>query len=253
MSAAAHGDGALRHVLEGARRELRCGQNKLTVLSTQVDPYRLDTPAGHRDGAWLAEQLDRLVGGERRIHWRGLHYAIVAAGDIRKPNGKIYRNTDEDWKWLINNVGRAARWLDYIDFDRIVDNRNSEPVIHRKPSIAPATWVSVGLHITIPDGDSLEPYASVTGFDGRQPYAMTIFGEKTTLDDVLHATKQGFDAMDKRFDSMDRRMDQLDIKVKMVYEVLDKWPSPSEVDDLFYRIAYIEKHLKIKRRTRKAA
>src|SRR5712691_1450082 len=49
--------GALRRVIENARREMRCSRNRLTVLSTQVDPYRLDTPAGHRDGAWLAEQL----------------------------------------------------------------------------------------------------------------------------------------------------------------------------------------------------
>jgi hypothetical protein len=29
----------------------------LTVLAPQRDPYRLDTPAGHRDGQWLAEML----------------------------------------------------------------------------------------------------------------------------------------------------------------------------------------------------
>jgi len=44
--------GRLHSVLEDARRELKCGRNKLTVLSAQVDPYRFDTPAGHRDGAW---------------------------------------------------------------------------------------------------------------------------------------------------------------------------------------------------------
>jgi hypothetical protein len=104
MNFAAKGGGALRRVLENARHELRCSRNRLTVLSSQVDPYRLDTPAGHRDGAWLAEQLDRAVGAERRIHWRGLHYAIVAAGDIRKPNGEVYRNDDANWTWLANNA-----------------------------------------------------------------------------------------------------------------------------------------------------
>ena len=39
----------------------------MTVLSPQADPYRLDTPAGHRDGAWLAEQLDRAFGAELRL------------------------------------------------------------------------------------------------------------------------------------------------------------------------------------------
>jgi len=128
MSIAKSGTGVLRRVLEEARRELHCSRSNLTVLSTQVDLYRLDTPAGHRDGAWLAEQLERAVGAERRIHWRGLHYAIVAAGNIRKPNGNIYRNNDADWTWLANNAGKAARWLGYVDFQRIKDNRNSEPV-----------------------------------------------------------------------------------------------------------------------------
>jgi hypothetical protein len=34
----------------------------LTVLSPQRDPYRLDAPAGHRDGTWFAEMVQRLVG-----------------------------------------------------------------------------------------------------------------------------------------------------------------------------------------------
>jgi hypothetical protein len=134
MNFSPKGVGALRRVLEDASRELGWGRKKLTVLSPQVDPYRLDTPAGHRDGAWLAEQLDRAVGPTRNIHWRGLHYALVAAGDIRKPNGELYRNNDEDWTWLFCCAGKAARWLGYIDFERIIDNRNSAPIIHRKAS-----------------------------------------------------------------------------------------------------------------------
>jgi hypothetical protein len=188
------GNGALRRVLENARSRLRCGRNKLTVLSPQVDPYRLDTPAGHRDGAWLADQLDRVLGSGRRIHWRGLHYAIVSSGNIRKPNGEVYRNNDADWTWLANNAGKAARWLGYTDFGRIIDNRNSDPVIHRKPTVIPKTWVSIGLDITIPDLDEVEPYAGVTGFEGRQPHALTIFGEKTSLEDVLLPIARQFEA-----------------------------------------------------------
>lgn len=194
MSFAAKGNGALLRVLENARRELRCGRNKLTVLSTQVDPYRLDTPAGHRDGAWLAEQLDRAVGAERRIHWRGLHYAIVAAGDIRKPNGETYRNDDANWTWLANSAGKAARWLGYVEFERIIDNRNSDPVILRRARVTPEAWVSIDLDITIPDVDELEPYAGMAGFEGRQPYALTIFGEKTSLEDVLLPLARRFEA-----------------------------------------------------------
>ena len=66
---------------------------------------------------------------------------------------------------------RLTRWLGYIDFDRIIDNRNSDPIIHRKPRVSPETWVSIGLDVTVPDVDEVEPYVGVTGFEGRQPYA----------------------------------------------------------------------------------
>src|SRR5580700_7624287 len=69
---------SLRRVLEEACAQHDVSLKDLTVLSAQVDPYRMDTPAGHRDGEWLKEQLDRLYGPTRRAHWRGLHYAIVA-------------------------------------------------------------------------------------------------------------------------------------------------------------------------------
>jgi hypothetical protein len=73
-------NGTLRSVIEAACQELDLGLGDLTVLSARVDPYRLDTPAGHRDGEWATQQLNRLYGPTRRAHWRGLHYAISMAG-----------------------------------------------------------------------------------------------------------------------------------------------------------------------------
>jgi len=42
--------GPLRRALLEAADEAGCSMNDLTVLSVQNDPYRVDTPAGHRDG-----------------------------------------------------------------------------------------------------------------------------------------------------------------------------------------------------------
>ena len=47
----------LRAVLEAACSAEACPASALTVLSTPVDPYRLDTPTGRAEGAWLAEQM----------------------------------------------------------------------------------------------------------------------------------------------------------------------------------------------------
>lgn len=180
-----NGHGALRAVLEAAFDASDFSRGELTVLSAQVDPYRLDTASGHRDGAWAGQQLARAFGKNRRTHWRGLHYAIVARGNVRKPDGEIYRNTDDDWTWLVNVAGKAARWLGYIDFERITDNRNAEPIIHRKASLETEAFISVGIDVAIPDIEDIEPRPGVSGFVPRQAFSFAIFGEKGSLEDVL--------------------------------------------------------------------
>ena len=45
--------------------------------------------------------------------------------------GRRTPNTKDDYFWLNDRVAKAARWLRYIDFDRIVDERNEEAVIAR--------------------------------------------------------------------------------------------------------------------------
>jgi hypothetical protein len=172
-------------VLEEASAGAGCSLSDLTVLSAQVDPYRLDTPSGHRDGQWVAEQLDRLVGRTKKIHWRGLHYTLVSTTSLIKPNGQPFLNTDEDWSWLQDTAGKAARWLGYIDFDRIIDQRNAPPIIHRKARVEPQAFVSIGLHVEIPSADNLEPWPFAEGFEPRQAYHFVIFGEKASLEAVV--------------------------------------------------------------------
>jgi len=175
----------LRTVVEEAATAEGCSLKELTVLAAQRDPYRLDTPAKHRSGAWFAEQVEYALRGRERLHLRGIHYAIVSKGGIVKPNGKPYRNTDEDWTWLQEHASKAARWLGYTPFDRIVDERNDPPLIHRQPRPEPTPYLDVGLHVEIPSVDELEPEIWVDEFRGHQPYHLVLFGEKSSLSDVL--------------------------------------------------------------------
>jgi hypothetical protein len=62
-----NGFGVLRTILESASANIGSSLSDLTVLSSAVDPYRLDTPAGHRDGQWVAKQLDRAIGKKRQM------------------------------------------------------------------------------------------------------------------------------------------------------------------------------------------
>src|SRR5262249_41509783 len=86
-----------------------------------------------------------------------LEEASASTRGLIKPNGERYRNDDENWTWLVNVAGKAARWLGYIPFERITDNRNAEPIIHRKARVDPQAFVNIGIHVEVPSVDDLEP------------------------------------------------------------------------------------------------
>jgi hypothetical protein len=174
----------LRRLLEDTAAEHGVPMKDLTVLAVQNDPFRVDTPAGHRDGEWLATNAERLGLARRKIHLRGLHYAFVTDAPT-KPNGETYRNTDADWRWLQEKAADAARWLGYIPFDRIVDQRNAEPVVRIVQRKTPSPYLSVGIHVRIPDASEIEPRVDVEDFSGVQPYRIVMIGEKSSLGDVL--------------------------------------------------------------------
>ena len=78
--------GALRQRLEDEAAAHGVPLKALTVLSPQRDPFRYDTPANHRDAAWLAQRVQELI-GSRRVHLRGAHYILL--GSI-KPDGTLF-------------------------------------------------------------------------------------------------------------------------------------------------------------------
>jgi hypothetical protein len=196
------GEGPLATELTAAVASSGLPPEELLVLSEKHDPFGLDTPAGHRDAAWLREHLDRLAGEGERIHLHGLHYRLVSAGGIVKPNGAPYRNTKEDDAWLSEVAAKRARWLGYIPFDRIDDNRNPDPVIFRPERPRPPS-VNINAAIGSYSKEAIEteaeafdvrPSPYLYGFDARQPYAFAFFGEKTSLNPVLRPLAQAYHA-----------------------------------------------------------
>ena len=140
------------------------------MLSPQKDPYRLDTTTGHEQGQWLADQIARLV-PQGRVHLRGLFYRIVAAGDVRKPDGEVFTNTLDNWIWLTTRAAKAARWLGYVPFERIRDERNEAPRVFppsRSPSAGDGTFAN-GSAIEIPELRGLLPRLEVIAPCGAQP------------------------------------------------------------------------------------
>jgi hypothetical protein len=163
----------LRATLESLGGALADG----TVLSAQVDPFRLDTPANHRDGEWLADTMHRLSVG--RIHNRGLHYVLLGQ---TKPDGTPYSTAD--WPWL-GGVSNVARFLGYVPWERIADERNAEPIFRIWTPPQPLGYVAVGFDLVVPSAEDLEPYVGIEEFREKQPYHLAVIGEKSSLDSVL--------------------------------------------------------------------
>jgi hypothetical protein len=172
----------LRWLLEDTAAEHAIPLKDLTVLAVQNDPFRVDTPACHRDGEWLAMTARELGLGDRRIHLRGLHYMVLGRP---KPDGTPYANTEADWLWLSAGAGKAARWLRYLPFDQIIDQRNTPPTVRVFKRSEPRPYLTVDVDIDVPPVEELMPTVGVADFTAAQPFKLVIVGEKSSLADVL--------------------------------------------------------------------
>jgi hypothetical protein len=191
----------LRNIILDAKAETGLSMDKLTVLNNSNDPYRLNTKTGHINGSWLAQQLETVAPGAVTVHLRGIHYRLVAFGGIIKPNGELYHNTNEDWVWLQNNAANCARWLGYVPFDRIIDERNAPPLFKTRLSVPlPASHSMVTPSINDDlflgllnkfDTKLSEPWF-FTRFFRHQPYRIILIGEKTSLADVLEPLSERY-------------------------------------------------------------
>jgi hypothetical protein len=170
----------LDEILREAAPDEGCTLDDLTVLSKTNDPYRAGTPAKWRDAEWVARQFEHFK-LTRPIHIRGLHYRLVAAGNIRKPNGSVYVNTDPDYAWL-NMVCCYARWLGLVPIHMIIDQRNDDPWLPPEPdtSTEPST-LDVERQIVVPDLGDLLPRFSEPPVTVRQPFHLVLIGEKSSL------------------------------------------------------------------------
>src|SRR5690349_14490064 len=124
------GGGSLRAVIEDCATTTGLSLNALTVMSRQLDPFRIDTPAAHRDSKWLREAWETSK-ARRPLHLRGIHYALVMIDPplLLPHNAEPYANSSDCWDWLLETATKA-RWLGHIPFDSILDERNAPPIVH---------------------------------------------------------------------------------------------------------------------------
>jgi hypothetical protein len=180
-----HGTGTLHRILEHATCSELCNADELTVLSKDKDPYRLDTATSHRLGRWCAQLVERFLTPEAQIHLRGFHYVLASSADVNRPDGHRYVNSEKMWRWLTEIAMKAARWLGYVPFECIVDERNAPPELYLPPCYHIAPSCSGGEGIVIPDTDKAVPSFTSPEWPVVQPYRIILLGEKVSLRPVL--------------------------------------------------------------------
>jgi hypothetical protein len=183
--------------------------DELTVLSRERDPFRLDTSPKRRDAKWFAEQFELHFAAGDESHLRSIHYVLsTTVPPILRPDGLPYRNTYEDWRWLLNKPAKAARWLGLVPWASIVDNRSEDPVVGRvaRAGKASTSW-AVAL-ITVPGEINVTPSPVMLGFGADQPFALALFSEKSVMADdfAVLAPRYGANAYIGGGDQVDRRV-----------------------------------------------
>jgi hypothetical protein len=174
--------GVLRQQIALATRENRCGLEDLSFGDR--DPYRLDTLAGHRNGKWFKEMVDAFVPSHKTIHIRGLFYAIVSSGGITLPIGGSFVNNADCYEFL-KKAAEPARWLGYVPFERIHDERNDEPKIFVFEDRGGFHHFGCLDYCNVPSLDEAMPQFTFKGTVADQPFRICFIGEKSSLEDIL--------------------------------------------------------------------
>ena len=113
------------------------------------------------------------------MHLRGLFYRIVAIGGVLRPDGTPFTNTDKNWVWLVSKASKAARWLGYVPFSRIRDERNAAPYLHLPPEPNGGYGsFEMGGRIEIPTLSWVLPRVGILPPRAQQPFRIVLIGEE---------------------------------------------------------------------------
>ena len=177
----------------------------LLVQDASADPFYADLPMRLLRAQWFKEMWDRLD-IQPGAHLRRIHYRLVAepiqlprvirwkdADSGEQLETSIYLNNRNCWIFL-GDAATDARYLGLIPIEHIADQRNAETEVNYQPHDSPAatnvigTWAGRDLDLEI-DAQVPEfpepPQLTITAPAIAQPYAVEVWIEKSTMDDIL--------------------------------------------------------------------
>jgi len=169
------------------------------VLSKYRDPWTTWTDNHVQKSQWVADYFTRMG---REIHERGFHYWLVSLGDVIKPDGTPYSNTEKDWNTLQNWI-RWAKYLQIGDWSKLIDRKHPEPVDYMETSIEPG-YLYEGLETPrnlvesrlkgLVDSIIEEILFSAPHYDdkGYQNYLLVVFCEKNSMNNFIAPVLEEF-------------------------------------------------------------
>src|SRR5215470_13593389 len=177
--------------IKALAKSMKRSVRDLLALSPANDPFYAGVGSRGDAAQWFAGMY-RDHGGAGVPHLRRIHYRLVSPPDgvrILLPNGREYQNTENDWNYLCW-ASLAARYLDLIPFNGLIDRRNDPPLIYaidvdpQRKLEAACQVVSEWASLYKPDLPPL-PDLDVDGFEVVQDYIVEIWIEKSTQNDWL--------------------------------------------------------------------
>ena len=169
------------------------GLGDLTIMGGR-DPYRIGEKAvNHITGRWVRTTYDQLLSTTAPVpHIRGFHYKILLRGGVKKPDGQIYGHSSDDAAWLQNDAAKCARWLDYLPFEGIRDQRSDPPLkAPPEPAAIDCKPEITGTSAHVPDFDDPPPPSDIElEVDAMFPrrrnrFRLVAIGEKSGLADTI--------------------------------------------------------------------
>jgi hypothetical protein len=166
----------------------------LLCLAPANDPFYVGRPAMIEMAEWAGRLKKVWLEKTRSIqfHIRRFHYYLVSLGNVKRPNGTPYLNTDACWSYVGNAV-KYARYLGHIDMSDVEDKKNKE--IQNAEYWEDRTFYEVDIQLKDIAGYIANQYGLLINPQNHQPYHLEIWVEKDTMADVINpiAEKYGVD------------------------------------------------------------
>jgi hypothetical protein len=173
----------------------------LIALSDQNDPFYLNA-SRQAMAHWFA-QIWAVLDPPDGVHLRRLHYRLVVLpeGERQRWDGEPYQNTVNDWKQFSRGA-TDARAHKLVDESMFTDRRAGEPVYLANEGDGDhdgsvSVWVSAPAGLPPPEAFRFDYMRQEYAFPAirahihvaeptlAEPYAIEIWAEKSTMNDVL--------------------------------------------------------------------